>query len=465
MGNVSVAWGRWLRRGLASSLVAGVLIAAGLVIPLKPAHAAPAACGPSATTPLTQTPWPLRRLRPELAWPLTTGAGVKVAVIDSGVSTAHPSLEGRVLPGKDYIQQGGVGDCDEVAHGTFVGGIIAGNHLKDSGFYGVAPGAKILPIRVLRDLSKSTDSTIPATIAEAINYAVNSGAQVINLSLVTQKTAQLEAAVANALAKNVVVVAAAGNEGAAAGGGDKTAYPAALPGVIGVAGVDEADQHVSTSTTGEYVDVAAPGVRIQGPAPQGGGFGERTEGGTSFAAPYVAGVAALIRAYDPSLSAAQIAERITSTADHPAGGRDNAVGYGVVNPVRAVTALLGDSGLAAAQPAESGLGAGISKADPMREVMIVSIGIFAGGFVIALLTLAGAAVARRGRSRTATAPGRNAPVRVRSRDPFTPVVGKVFTVTGPAVNRPGGSERQKAALSGRRPLPMPGVSNLGGGQR
>jgi type VII secretion-associated serine protease mycosin len=444
-----------------------VVIAGGLVIPPERAHAAPAACGESSDAPLTQTPWPLRRLRPELAWPLTTGTGVTVAVIDSGVSAAHPSLSGRVLPGKDYIQQGGAGDCDEVAHGTFVGGIIAGNRIKDSGFYGVAPGAKILPIRVLRDLSKSTDSTIPATIADAINYAVSSGAQVINLSLVTQKTAQLEAAVANALARNVVVVAAAGNEGAAAGSGDKTAYPAALPGVIGVAGVDESDHHVSTSTSGDYVDVAAPGIRIQGPAPQGGGFGERTEGGTSFAAPYVAGVAALIRAYDPGLSAAQIAERITSTADHPAGGRDNEVGYGVVNPARAVSALLGGSGALAASPGASALGSGTPAADPMREVLIASIWIAVGGFVLALLTLAGAGVARRIRSRSAAAgvPSGGAPVRVRSRDAFTPVVGKVFTVTGPNVNRPGGSEKQKALLSGRRPLPMPGVSGLGGGQR
>src|ERR1043165_7419577 len=147
------------------------------------AVAAPSACGPSFTDKLTETPWPLARLHPELAWPMTKGDGVIVAVIDSGVSTIHPSLKDQVLPGKDFVETTGVGACAQGGHGASVAGIIAGLRLPGAGFSGVAPGAKILPIRVMEDDQKSFDQNLPNTIATAIDYAVDHGAGVINLSL------------------------------------------------------------------------------------------------------------------------------------------------------------------------------------------------------------------------------------------------------------------------------------------
>lgn len=451
----------------AAALVVGCLVSVGVVVlPTGVAVAAPSACGPSFSDPLTATPWPLRRLRPELVWPLTKGDGVTVAVIDSGVSTIHPSLAGQVLSGRDYVTPGGAGDCDEVVHGTFVAGIIAGNRLKDSGFYGMAPGAKILPIRVLKDAEKSADTSVPMTIADAINYAVANGAKVINLSLVTQRVPQLEAAVADAVAKDVVVVAAAGNDGASTGA-DKTAYPAALPGVIAVAGVDETEKHVSTSTPGEYVDVAAPGVRIDGPAPQGGGFVSRAAGGTSFAAAYVSGVAALIRAYYPKLTAQQIADRITKTADHPAQGRTPELGYGVVNPYRAVTAILDGTGATGAQQSARGISLAEPRKDSLRGVLIAAAWMSFGGALLAVMVLIGGVIARRGKSRSwqpgqALASGNDSEnIGIRRRLSFTPVVGRTLNISGPTVHRQGGSEAQRAILDGRRSATMPTTSGLG----
>lgn len=341
-------------RASAGLLACALVTVPALAVP-GPVAAAPAACGPSVADQHTETPWPLTRLRPELAWPMTTGSGVVVAVIDSGVSATAPSLKDQVLPGKDYVLAGGVGDCDEVSHGTFVAGIIAGQRLPGAGFHGVAPGAKILPIRVMQDDQKSFDQNLPNTIADAVDFAVDRGAHVINLSLVTIPTAKLAASISRAVSRNVIVVAAAGNDGASQGG-NQPSYPAAYDGVIAVAGVDEQDQHVNTSTSGAYVDVSAPGVQILGPAPQGGGFGLRPGGGTSFAAPYVAGTAALLRAYYPTMTVQQITDRITATADHPPDGRNNQVGFGTVNPYRAVAALTdGPPAGPAAKPA-AGLG-------------------------------------------------------------------------------------------------------------
>ena len=122
---------------------------------------------------------------------------------------------------------------------------------------------------------------------------------------------------------------------------DQPAYPAAYPGVIAVAGVDQQGGHVGSSVSGDYVDIAAPGLDIVGPAPRGAGYLAEPQGGTSFAAAYVSGVAALVRAAHPELTPAEVADRLTRTADNPPEGHNAEVGYGVVNPYRAVTSLLG----------------------------------------------------------------------------------------------------------------------------
>jgi type VII secretion-associated serine protease mycosin len=390
-----------VNRFVARLAVAGLLgLVAGAPAGLfEPALAATPACGPVVTQPLVEPPWGLTRLRPDLAWPLTEGAGVKVAVIDSGVSADPPSLRGKVLSGIDYVDTGkGPGQCDENGHGTLIAGIIAGRETVSGGFrfYGVAPAATIVPVRVLRDQQRSFESDLSGRIATAIRWAVDvGGAAVINLSLTTEPTADLAAAVKHAIDKGVVVVAAAGNEGTSEQPGQLT-YPAAYPGVIGVAGVDQQDQHVSSSTSGDYVDVAAPGVRIAGPSPEGGGFLFSADGGTSFATAYVSGVAALVRAYYPKLRPDQVTERITETAEHPAQSWNPQVGYGVVDPARAVGAIVEPSG---GGRAPVGGIAAIPQPVPEGRGLILAAGsIGAAGVLLVFGVLLGGSVARRRRA-------------------------------------------------------------------
>jgi type VII secretion-associated serine protease mycosin len=385
--------------GLASvaAIVGSIAPVAGPAVIRHPAARA-VACGPVVTQPLVEPPWGLTRLRPDLAWPLSTGAGVRVAVIDSGVSPDHPSLTGKVHTGVDFLGPAGPGQCDENGHGTLIAGIIAARETISGGFrfHGVAPGAAIVPVRVLRDQRRSFENDLSDRIATAVAWAVGPGAaDVINLSLTTPPTPRLRVAIQQALAAGVVVVAAAGNEGGSQQAGPT--YPAAYDGVIGVAGVGQQDEYVSSSSPGAHVDVAAPGVRVAGPSPAGGGFLFSEEGGTSFATAYVSGVAALIRAYAPELTPAQVAQRITQTADHPAEQWNPQIGYGVVNPVRAVASLAPATGEPSRPP--GGLPAAAARPDPDRRVAIAAAWIAAAGVVAVLLALAAVPVARRGRER------------------------------------------------------------------
>jgi type VII secretion-associated serine protease mycosin len=359
------------------------------------ANGAARACGPVITDPLAEAPWALTRLRPELAWPLSTGTGVTVAVIDSGVSSDHPALAGKVLPGIDLVVPG-EGSCDENGHGTLIAGIIAGRETISNGFrfQGIAPGATIVPVRVLRDQQRTFEEGISARIASAIRWAIDvGGARVLNMSLTTLPSPELAEAVQYGLSRGAVIVAAAGNQGSS---GDP-AYPAAYDGVIAVAGTGPDDVQAGTSTVGSYVDVAAPGTRIAGPSPAGQGFLFSEAGGTSFATAYVSGVAALIRSYDPSLSPQQIRERIVTTADHPAELWNPAVGYGIVNPQRAVGALRPGKVPAVAVPGQ--FDAPPRKGDPLRGVTVIAgWATLAGAVTVALILIVVPAL-KRGRKR------------------------------------------------------------------
>jgi membrane-anchored mycosin MYCP len=375
-----------------------------------PGDAPAAACGPeysAADHPLTHTPWPLQRLRPDLAWPLGRGRGVTVAVIDSGVSAGPPVLSGQVLAGRDYVDGGGEGDgtCDESGHGTMVGAIIAGRD-GTGPYHGVAPDARILPVRVLRDTRSYPSSEVDPLIAQAIRWAADRGTDVINLSLNTSSGAEVRQAVEYAQRRDIVVVAAAGNQGGSDQQGD-VEYPAAFPGVLAVAGVDATGAHVSSSNAASYVDVAAPGDDIEGPAPRGGGYAVFPEGGTSFAAPYVSGVAALLRARFPAMPASEIVRRIQQTADHPPGGWNDQVGYGVVNPDRAVTEILasGDTaGAAAGRPLRAAGSATDQASSEMAAAAWTAAAVLAAAALIALA----AYVIPRGRRR-GWRPGRAPP--------------------------------------------------------
>ncbi|WP_285791109.1 type VII secretion-associated serine protease mycosin [Micromonospora sp. NBRC 101691] len=369
-----------------------VALLATLVVPPTPARAAPK-CGPAGENAPTATPWPLRRLEPSAAWRLTRGGGVVVAVIDSGVSATHPALRGQVRAGRDFsgLPQRD-GQCDLAGHGTMVAGIIAGRTEAGTPFTGIAPAARILPIRVLPDTRRTNDESLPGQIAQAIRYAVDNDAEVINLSLETLPTPQLAAAVEYALDNRVVVVAAAGNQQQQR---DQPAYPAGYPGVIAVAGVDEQGGHVGTSISGDYVDIAAPGHNIVAPAPGGDGWLTEPEGGTSFAAAYVSGAAALVRAMYPELSPAQVASRLTRTADAPPEGRNDQVGHGVVNPYRAVGSLLGTRD----DPPLGAMAEPVPVPDPWSQDRIVAIWAAAVGALLAVVLLVSRPVIRRGRRR------------------------------------------------------------------
>jgi subtilisin family serine protease len=265
------------------------------------------------------------------------GRGVVVAVIDTGVRAGHPDLNGHVVAGYDFISPGTL-PSDENGHGTHVAGVIAALVNNRRGVASVAPGSRIMPVRVL-DSSGVGDS---ATVGKAIIWAVQHGAKVINLSLSsTRADTATKAAVAYAISKNVVVVAAAGNRGCGLLGSPRT-YPAAYPGVLGVAAITSAGDVASYSSCGDWVDVAAPGSGILStttarPSPSLGCPPDYcTLSGTSMAAPHVAGAAALeISKLGPGASQATIRGLIQSTADDTGrAGYDTRSGYGVINPRR-----------------------------------------------------------------------------------------------------------------------------------
>ncbi|MET9658180.1 type VII secretion-associated serine protease mycosin [Streptomyces sp. NPDC006510] len=290
--------------------------------------------------------WGLQALHTDQAWRTTKGRGITVAVVDTGVDGSLPDLAGQVLPGKDMIGFGARrGDRSWARHGTAMAGIIAGHGHgtgRDDGVLGIAPEAKILPVRVILEASdparaKARESRGTA-LADGIRWAADHGADVINLSLGDDsKSAHPEpgedAAVQYALKKGAVVVASAGNGGEK---GDHISYPAAYPGVIAVAAVDRYGTHAAFSTRRWYATVSAPGVDIVVAAPDRQYY---VEWGTSAASAFVSGAVALVRAAHPELTPAQIKKLLTDTArSAPASGRDDARGYGIVDPAAAIEA-------------------------------------------------------------------------------------------------------------------------------
>ena len=274
---------------------------------------------------------PAERGRPPGAY--STGAGVTVAVIDSGVDANHPDLAGQVLPGIDLVEPGAAtDDTDPVGHGTTVAGLIAGRNDDDDGVVGLAPNAKILPVRVLDEDNRYDDAH---DRGEGRPLGRRHGAQVINLSLGgAGSSPALAAALDYAFAQDVVVVACTGNVAPASP--TDVWYPAREPGVIAVAGLErQGDALWSGSITGTATVLTAPATDLVGARP--GGFW-RVQG-TSFAAPLVSATAALVRSRWPDMPAGEVVNRLITTArDLGAPGRDARYGFGVVDPVAALTA-------------------------------------------------------------------------------------------------------------------------------
>ena len=378
------------------------------------------------------------------AWRFSRGAGQKVAVIDTGVNR-HPRLRG-LEGGGDYVSNtDGLADCD--AHGTLVAGLIAGAPSAEDSFAGVAPDATILSIRQnsgaygLRGASAGQNddpnATSPGygsteTLALAITRAVDLGATVINLSEVAcapvaagMDDAALGRAVRDAFDRNVVVVAAAGNFNTQSmcntqnamtdpnqplDTGWNTVRTIASPAwfddyVLTVGAVTTSAAPAEFSLHGPWVGVAAPGEGVTSLDANGPGLinGQLTQkgmvplNGTSFAAPLVSGVAALVRSRFPALSARQVIDLIKRTARTPGAGPNPATGYGVVDPIAALTYQL--------TPAESGprVDAGTPISGPPRpdpgnvRARAIIFGVTAA--IVALMAAAAAIAAARRRDR------------------------------------------------------------------
>ncbi|MFD3524911.1 type VII secretion-associated serine protease mycosin [Streptomyces sp. NPDC058653] len=292
-------------------------------------------------------PWALGRVLLDELWKESTGKGVKVAVIDTGVDIRNPQLTEAVDVGSginlipanaaddkgNRLERGASdGTTDVVGHGTKVAGIIAARPAEGTGFVGLAPDATIIPIQQNDAFGNGTDETL----ADAIDHAVAQGADVINISQDTRNavepTTDLKRAVDVALAAEVVIVASAGNDGL--DGKVKETYPASYDGVLAVAASDRNNERAAFSQSGEFVGIAAPGVDMVTTVPGGG---HCADNGTSFSAPYVAGIAALMKSKHGEWSQEKIVAQIQQTAERSIPGRDRLVGWGVADPVRALT--------------------------------------------------------------------------------------------------------------------------------
>jgi subtilisin family serine protease len=272
--------------------------------------------------------WHLPKVNAPSAWDVSTGTGVTIAILDTGVDGAHPDLVARMVPGWNFYNNN-ADTTDVNGHGTVVAGAAAASSNNGIGVASVAGGAKIMPVRV----ADANAYTYWSTAAQGINWAADNGARVANLSYVGASASSTIINAAQYLrSKGGVLMVAAGNTG----GVDNTAP---TPYVMVVAATDQNDLRTSFSTYGSFVDIAAPGTGI---VTTGRGGGYWNANGTSLAAPIVAGVAALVISKRPDFAASQIDSTLQSTAtDLGAAGADIYYGAGRVNAAAAVQSAAG----------------------------------------------------------------------------------------------------------------------------
>lgn len=346
-----------------TAALGGLLAAALVLVPVTEAHA----------DSIRARQWALEAMHTAEAWQTTKGAGVTVAVLDTGVEADHPDLDGNVLPGKDLVGFGASeGDRAWARHGTAMAGIIAGHGHgagNAEGVMGIAPEAKILPVRVILEDGDEARAKARRTrgnaLADGIRWATDHGADVINLSLGDDSASAHpesgeDQAIQYALRKGVTVVASAGNGGEK---GDHVSYPAAYPGVIAATAVDRYGTRAPFSTRRWYATVSAPGVDVIIADPDHRYY----EGwGTSAAAAFVSGAVALVKAAHPDLTPAQIKDLLKDTARNaPADGRDDSRGFGFIDPAAAIEAAsrLKPEGLKSAAYGDKYFGPGPDTAD------------------------------------------------------------------------------------------------------
>ncbi|MFN8673285.1 MAG: S8 family peptidase [Candidatus Sericytochromatia bacterium] len=290
-----------------------------------------------ANDPLINKQYHLDTLNADKAWDISMGdKNVKIAIVDTGIDLNHPDLKDRILKGKNIVNPE-LKPYDDNGHGTHVAGIAAATANNDIGVAGIAPKCSIIPVKALK-YGKGSD----IDIAEGIVWAANNGANVINISigLYTKSTA-LEKAVKYALSKGVTVVSSAGNESKSS----KMHMPSMIKGVIEVSATTKDDKFAPFSNFAQQVSVSAPGDKIFSTMPTyeveltaktGKNYGILS--GTSMASPVVAGLAALIKSNNPSLSPSKIREKLETTAVNLAKKKyDDKFGYGRVDMFKALS--------------------------------------------------------------------------------------------------------------------------------
>jgi len=280
--------------------------------------------------------WWIQRWGLEAAWKITKGAGITVAVVDTGVQANMPDLAGAFMPGIEFAGGGTDGrvDSDTGGHGTAMALLIAARGRSPGGMIGVAPEAKILPIVVGRGGAVPDAGGLASE--RAIRWAVSRGANIVNMSYAGANAADcprpLQEAIWYALDHNVVLVAGAGNDGSDV---NQPEMPALCPGVIAVGAIDSQGRPWADTERQDYVDVAGPGVDIASVDKRG--IVVHTQG-TSDATALVSGAVALLRARFPDMPARQIVTRLLATAkDAGPPGKDDQTGYGIVRPLNALT--------------------------------------------------------------------------------------------------------------------------------
>lgn len=286
--------------------------------------------GQDPNDPCYPSQWHLRKIQAPGAWSLSAGsASVTVAVVDSGVEAGHPDLAGKIVPGWNFLN--GTADTSDVfGHGTSVAGAAAANSNNATGIAGVAWEARVMPLVAL----DANDRALYSDIARAILYAADHGVRVINVSLGGPTPSDaLQSAVDYAWGRGAVVVASAMNASNAT-----PQYPAACDKVLAVAATTALDTLAPFSSFGGWVDLSAPGSSVLTTL-AGGKYAYRN--GTSFAAPQVAGVAALLLAVRPGLTAEELVGILLQTCDDlGAPGFDPSFGWGRLNAGRALRRAL-----------------------------------------------------------------------------------------------------------------------------
>ena len=423
---------RWIARLAAAT--AGAVLCAGGVVPARAEdvrHLVQENCAAFPATPASElvNAWQLQRLGMESVWRLATGSGIRIAVIDTGVSTlGSPYLGDKdrfivrdLIPTSAGQSDDGSIDC---LHGTVVTSILAAGRASDGGalasatnFSGIAPDATVYAYRTLlaseQKEGQESEEDLRYTI-DAVRQAIRDDVDVINLSQVTFGDALLpdfQEAIEDAIDAGIVVVAAAGNVGQAQQG---RPYPAAFAGVIGVGVSNQQDAGDPTTYPSRDITVGAPGRSLVGLRPSKDGQQASLENqayvtdatGTSYAAPVVTGIVALLLQYERDvhgrdLTPAEVKERLISTADRPAVPLpDPYLGYGIVNPMRALTNTT--SGEAAAATPEATPEAEVLISSPAPTPLISMIALvfgIAAAIIVLLGVVAAIAIpaARRGR--------------------------------------------------------------------